>query len=153
MKKLNLLLKLIGISLLLSSCSTDDSNGQDQANNELIIGKWNVTAINDIPDGDCELESYLEIFDDGTFLDQTFGGFSGQCSADTPITGTWTLSNNIYVQTFDEPNTLIVDLVRHEVLELTETTMTLRFTINYPSIGELTETWSYEREINISKSY
>ena len=148
MKKLNLFFSLLIIALVASSCSSDDSDNQNQTNNDLIIGKWNVTSIDGLPDGDCELESYLEIFEDGTFLEQSFGGtFGGPCSPDAPDTGTWTFDGTTYTETFDEPNDLIVDSVSHEILELTETTMTYRVTIDYPSQGEITEIWSFEREI------
>ena len=152
MKKLNLFFSLLIIALVASSCSSDDSDNQNQINNDLIIGKWNVTDIvisgSPLDQGDCELESYLEIFEDGTFLGQTYGGLTGSpCEPDALDTGTWTFDGTIYTETYDEPNDFIVDSVSHEILELTETTMTYRFTIDYPSQGEITEIWSFEREI------
>ena len=118
---------------MVSSYSSDDSDNQNQINNDLIIVKLNVTSIDGLTDEDCELESYLEFFEDGTFLEQSVGGtFGGPCSPDAPNTGNWTLSDNIYVETYDEPNDLIVDSICYEILELSETTMIYKFTVNYP---------------------
>ena len=66
---------------------------------------------------------------------------------DAPVTANWTLNNNVYGEIFEEPNNLIVESIRYQILELTEATLKYWFTVNYPDEGEIKEICSFEIEI------
>ncbi len=124
MKNLSLIILLIAATF--ASCSSDDDAAPQQAptNTSLIIGKWNVTSIvideDTLGTDDCELNSTLEIKADGTYLEQTYGGFAGNCSPDSPDNGTWEVLNNTFIQKGDTNFSTTI-------LELNDTTLKYEF--------------------------
>lgn len=151
MKKLSLFTLLI--TLIFISCSKDDdaSNEESSTNKDLIIGKWNVTAITDIPNDDCELLSTLEIKADGTYEEQTYGGFAGgvNCTPDDLDKGTWKLSGNILTLTLDKLGNAISLTTDNTILELTETT--LKYEFEYTEEGQtFKEAWTYTKNDDTS---
>jgi hypothetical protein len=145
MKKLNLFTLLI--TLLFISCSKDDDTSKEETptNKDLIVGKWDVIAITDIPNDDCELLSTLEIKADGTYEEQTYGGFSGgiNCTPDDLEKGTWELSENILTQTLDEPGNATRLTFNYTILELTETT--LKYEFEYEEGQTFKEVWTFTK--------
>ncbi|WP_438426480.1 lipocalin family protein [Aquimarina macrocephali] len=146
MKKLNLFILFITISFI--SCSKDDDASKEETpmNKDLIIGKWDVIAITDIPNDDCELLSTLEIKADGTYEEQTYGGFSGgaNCTPDDLDKGTWKLSENILTLTLDELGNANSLTSNNTILELTETT--LKYEFEYNEEGQThKEAWTFTK--------
>ncbi len=152
MKKL-ILCHLAIATILISACSNDDNNvttppeTMTPTNETLIVGKWNRVAIqiggNVLDPGDCELNGFLQLNADKTYIEQGESGLIGlPCSPDPANDGTWKLVDNIL--TTNDPENTIVSTVDHEILELSETTLKYKFTIEVPEI--VTEIWTFERD-------
>lgn len=95
MKKLLLFLSLLIIAISLNTCDCDDDNP------DKIIGKWQLNEqINDGIDillSDCEKQTNVEFFENGTYTAIEFEDYETECIEQEPEQGLWTyLGNSIY---------------------------------------------------------
>ncbi len=142
----------------LTSCSSDDDNnseegGGEMSNSDLIVGKWNVVAINLLPNTDCELLSTLEIKEDKTYLEQTYGGFVGACEPDAADAGTWELSDNILTLTLDELGNATSLTTEYTILELTETSLKYEFEDSDDNGSTFKEVWTFVKNDANTQTY
>lgn len=102
---------LLLMGLFSMSCSDDDEGG-DNNNVDVIVGAWKISSIivddTDIYpilalQGVCEIESVSNFYNDYTVVNETFEENSeGDCVAGTDDTGTWSKEGNIYTITVNE---------------------------------------------------
>lgn len=68
---------------LFTSCSSDDDNGSDAANNDvenLLIGKWYLSPPNSDPDAsECEQTSYVQFYENETAFGILYTLANGDC--------------------------------------------------------------------------
>ncbi|MFL1894200.1 lipocalin family protein [Aquimarina sp. 2-A2] len=136
-----IILSLLVIAAGFSSCSKDDDKegNTEKSTTDLIIGTWQVVAINDLSDDDCEILSTLEIKADGTYLEQSYGGFTGSCSPDELDKGTWEVSGKMFTQKQDGR------VFENTITKLTENSLILKFEHSNEDGTTLTEVWTYEK--------
>lgn len=117
MKKTHLLFSiLIGISIL-SSCS----NNGDDGNNELIIGTWSgVSSTFDGVDGGIPLNNIVKFTSNNRT--EFIGENLGANGTDVVAVGSWSKNGNTLTITFDDAEPLIEDSV-FKILELNETNL------------------------------
>ena len=134
MRKSYLILNLFLITSLIISCSNDDDNSNEllEINDANLIGKWQLTAYtengNSITLDQCESNNINEYFADNT-VEITYSYENGS----TPVACTevsymslWELNGNIITyEAGDSPET---------ILELTETTLKIKYTDNEEGI-------------------
>lgn len=99
------------MGLFSMSCSDDDEGG-DNNNVDVIVGAWKISSIivddTDIYpilvlQGVCEIESVSNFYNDYTVVNETFEENSeGDCVAGSDDTGTWSKEGNIYTITVNE---------------------------------------------------
>lgn len=95
MKKLLFFLSLLIVAISLNTCDCDDDNP------DKIIGKWQLSEqINDGIDillSDCEKQTTVEFFENGTYIAIEFEDSETVCIEQEPEQGLWTyLGNSIY---------------------------------------------------------
>ncbi|WP_108867559.1 lipocalin family protein [Aquimarina aquimarini] len=110
-----------------------------ESDQDLITGKWNVVHINDLPYNDCELLSTLDIKSNGIYEDQTYGGTVGSCSPDALDSGSWSLNGKTFNQVLNGTT------FTNTILELSETTLRLKFEHDNGDGTSLTEIWMYTK--------
>lgn len=153
MKKLNLLILVFATIFIACNKDDDASNEETSLNKDLIVGKWDVTSI--IIDGiatdqdDCELLSTLHIKEDGTYEEQIYGGFVGNCIPDDLEKGTWELSENILTLMLDELGNATRLTFKYTILELTETTLKYEFEdediLDNGTVDSFKEVWTFDK--------
>lgn len=144
MKKLGILF-IMSMSLLVTSCSSNDKDeNEDNDTESSIVGKWELTKRGNIlngyelmltitPEGGCSNDQ-IEFLENGNYKELQYEYTNSKCK-EYNNDGTWSKSNTTF-----KTKDILNNEISYEILKLDETTLRLKITKgNDSAIYMLTE--------------
>ncbi len=93
-------LLLIMLVLIISACSkSDESQVINESNENLLIGKWYAVQYSqsEEPLSECEKKGYIELLENGHYLERSFDIENNDCYGPYETSGLWSINAGILI--------------------------------------------------------